>query len=245
MSIQSLTIATVLTGAIVVTGFSIGQAIAKKSIPQIYSQPNIQQKSQKSNENKTLFQKVFGKKTDGIAPTFTPPSTEKPHTTSPTGTAKNKTATPSQLTIAPTTIMLTDTPSPIPTDTPSVSVSSTPIPTQTSPTQSPTSVPSSTATIQIDAVWHNGSSDEPLYKGIVKVKDSNAGTTLAQGTTSSSGRLTLSNVPANKKVDVILLKPADWQTEYCGDKQTFDLASGQFKGLSMRLRPQGSNPCEK
>ncbi|MBP9798315.1 hypothetical protein KBC70_04185 [Candidatus Woesebacteria bacterium] len=248
MSSQSIALLTVLLAGIIFSGFSIGQSIAKPSNLESTSKIAVAKPASSEIKKETLFTKVFGEKEE--EPTTAPTTNQEDKKTSPTSikktttTSKNNTTNPTSGS-APTTAVVypTTIPSSAPTST---TVYSTPLPTtsQASPTTVPTSVPSSTATIQVDALWNSGSSDQPVYRGIVKIKDANSGTTLAQGTTSSSGRITFSNVPANRKIDAILLQPTDWQTEYCGDKQTFDLSAGQFKGLSMRIRPQGSSPCE-
>lgn len=248
MSLQSIALLTALSAGIIFSGFSIGQSIAEKSHSESAPKTSGIKPASSEIKKETLFTKVFGEKEE--EPTTAPTTNQTDKKTSPT-TIKKTTTTSQNNTAYPTSGAVPITAAVYPTAIPSAAptsttVYSTPLPTtiQASPTTAPTSVPSSTATIQVDALWNSGSSDQPVYRGIVKIKDANSGTTLAQGTTSSSGRLTFSNVPANRKIDAILLQPADWQTEYCGDKQTFDLAAGQFKGLSMRIRPQGSSPCE-
>jgi len=225
----------IIVVATIVLGFSIGKAIGRHAY-----QPETKIFDQKSATISAEVKPSLLKRLLGIAPTSVPEKLQE-NNTSPT----NSPTSPSQQnsnanTAQPTGYLVTQVPA-IPTSY-SSPTSIPQIPTSVPPTA--TQVPAAGAIIQADAVWHAGNSDQSVYNGIVRVKDTVSGQILASGTTSSGGRIRFDNVPAERSVDVILLKPSDWQTDYCGDKQTFFLSSGQFKSLQLRLRSLGSTPCE-
>jgi len=225
----------IIVVATIVLGFSIGKAIGRHAY-----QPETKTIDQKSATISAEVKPSLLKRLLGIAPTSVPEKLQE-NNTSPT----NSPTSPSQQnsnanTAQPTGYLVTQVPA-VPTSY-SSPTSIPQIPTSVPPTA--TQVPAAGAIIQADAVWHAGNSDQSVYNGIVRVKDTVSGQILASGTTSSGGRIRFDNVPAERSVDVILLKPSDWQTDYCGDKQTFFLSSGQFKSLQLRLRSLGSTPCE-
>lgn len=142
-------------------------------------------------------------------------------------------------------------------NTPSPAVSSTPVAQKTSiptattvptptptPTLVPTSQPVTTGSIKVLAVIHAGYSDSNVYKGKVTVKN-NSGVILAIGQTDPNGYYTANNLPSGQNLDVILLQPDDYATQYCGDKWSVNLSSGGFATQTMRLRSLGSTPCER
>jgi hypothetical protein len=225
----------IIVVATIVLGFYIGRAIGGHAY-----QPETKTIDQISATSSAEVKPSLLKRLLGIAPTSVPEKLQEKNT-SPT----NSPTSPSQQnsnasTAQPTGYLVTQVPA-VPTSY-SSPTSIPQIPTSVPPTA--TQVPAAGAIIQADAVWHAGNSDQSVYNGIVRVKDTVSGQILASGTTSSGGRIRFDNVPAERSVDVILLKPSDWQTDYCGDKQTFFLSSGQFKSLQLRLRSLGSTPCE-
>lgn len=234
--------ALVVVVATVILGFSLGKAIGGNAY-----QPETKTIDQISATTSAEVKPSLLKRLLGIAPTSVPEKLQE-NNTFPTNTSQqNNSSNTSQPTGLPVTH--------VPQVTTAIVYSPTKAPTSysvpTSVAQSPTSAPTTAtqtpvtvATIQVDTVWHAGNSDQPVYNGIVRVKDTVSGQILASGTTSSGGRIRFDNVPAERSVDVILLKPSDWQTDYCGDKQTFFLSSGQFKSIQLRLRSLGSTPCE-
>lgn len=110
-------------------------------------------------------------------------------------------------------------------------------------TPSPSSITNSYASVNVYALIHAGFSDSVVYRGRVRIKNP-SGIIINSGLTDSNGYYRVDNLPSNQTVDVILVQPEDYATQYCGDKQSVTLNAGGYYPLTMRLGPLGSNPCE-
>lgn len=99
---------------------------------------------------------------------------------------------------------------------------------------------------QIDiSVFINGAhTDYVVDRARIKIKDAATGQLLAQGL-SNQGYFIAPLVPANRQLDITMVQPTDYVTQYCGDKWSVYLPANSTRGQTMRLRSLGSTPCER
>lgn len=122
--------------------------------------------------------------------------------------------------------------SPVIVTTPKPSPQATPVASPV-PTPNPSPVANQNATLVVYAQDRAESPSNPLYQGIVKVKNPTSGAVVASGVT-EPGYLRLENISIGT-YDVVLLKPSSYQSDTCGQKQSVTLTTGNTSSIYMRL----------